>query len=145
MASFLNLISSIGTAVAGFFNWKNSTVAQRRAAEEDLQKKEAEKASLKAEISTAIHTGDDAKLNEILTRLMPLVFLAFAFVFLAGCMTPKTVVKYVPTDRRIESCTNSIGIACKAVPNAVFEELVHAQIELTELRREMTIDKRLSK
>lgn len=144
MTTLLNLISSIGSAVAGFFNWKNSKVAQRREAEKDLQKKEAEKAAFKDEISAAIHTGDDAKLNEILARLMPLVFLALALVFLAGCMAPKTIIKYVPTDRRIESCTNSLGIACKAVPNAVFEELLSARVELDCLRREMTLDKQLS-
>lgn len=145
MTTFLNAINSIGAAVAGFFNWKTSKVAQRREAEKDLQKKESEKAALKAEISTAIHTGDDAKLNEILTRLMPLFFLAFTLAFSVGCAAPKTVIKYVPTDRRIESCTNSLGIACKAVPNAVFEELLSARLELDALRREMAIDKQLSK
>ena len=145
MATFINLISSIGSIIASFFNWKSSKVAQRREAEKDLKKEESEKAKLKAEISDAIHTGDDEKLNEIMTRLLPVVFCVFSTAFLVGCYCTKTTIKYVPTDRRIESCTNSIGIACKAVPNAVFEELVNATIELQDLQREIKLEKRISK
>lgn len=145
MATFINLISSIGSIIASFFNWKSSKVAQRREAEKDLKKEESEKAKLKAEISDAIHTGDDEKLNEIMTRLLPVVFCVFSTAFFMGCNGTKTTIKYVPTDRRIESCTNSIGIACKAVPNAVFEELVNATIELQDLQREIKLEKRISK
>ena len=145
MATFINLISSIGSAIAGFFSWKTSKVAQRREAEKDLIKEEEKKAKLKAEISDAIHTGNDEKLNEILTRLLLVLCCVFSTAFLIGCNTSKTVIKYVPADRRIESCTNSIGIACKAVPNAVFEELVNATVELQDLKREIKLDKRVSK
>lgn len=145
MATLINLLSSIASAVAGFFNWKSSKVAQRREAENDLMKEAEKKDKLKAEISDAIHTGDDEKLNEIMTRLLPVVFCVFSMAFLVGCYCTKTTIKYVPTDRRIESCTNSIGIACKAVPNAVFEDLINATIELQDLKREIKIDKRVSK
>lgn len=145
MATLINLLSSIASAVAGFFNWKSSKVAQRREAEKDLKKEEEKKDKLKAEISDAIHTGNDDKLNEVLARILPVVFCVFSSAFLIGCNTSQTLVKYVPTDRRIESCTNSIGIACKAVPNAVFEDLINATIELQDLKREIKIDKRVSK
>jgi hypothetical protein len=145
MATFINLISSIGSAIAGFFSWKTSKVSQRREAEKDLIKEEEKKAKLKAEISDAIHTGNDEKLNNILSRLLPVIFCVFSTAFLVGCYSTKTTIKYVPTDRRIESCTNSIGIACKAVPNAVFEELVNATIELQDLQREIKLEKRISK
>lgn len=144
MATLINLLSSIGTAVAGFFNWKSSKVAQRREAEKDLKKEESKKAKLKAELSDAIHTENDEKLNEILARILPVIFCVFLTAFFTGCNGTKTTIKYVPTDRRIESCTNSIGIACKAVPNAVFEELVNATIELKDLKREIKLDKRVS-
>lgn len=143
--SIANFISSIASAIGGFFSWKSSPVNQRREAEKDLKKEEAEKAKLKAELSDAIHTGNDDKLNEILTRLLPVIFCVFSTSFFMGCNGTKTTIKYVPTDRRIESCTNSIGIACKAVPNAVFEELVNATIELQDLRREIKLEKRISK
>jgi hypothetical protein len=143
--SIANFISSIASAIGGFFSWKSSPVNQRREAEKDLKKEESEKAKLKAEISDAIHAGDDEKLNEIMTRLLPVVFCVFSTAFLVGCYCTKTTIKYVPTDRRIESCTNSIGIACKAVPNAVFEELVNATIELQDLQREIKLEKRISK
>ena len=145
MNKILTLLSSIASAVGGFFNWKSSAVNQRREADKDLKNEEEKKAKLKAEISDAIHTGNDEKLNEILTRLLLVLCCVFSTAFLIGCNTSKTVIKYVPTDRRIESCTNSIGIACKAVPNAVFEELVNAIVELQNLKREIKLDKRVSK
>lgn len=144
MATLINLLSSIGTAVSSFFKWKSSPVNQRREADKDLKKEEEGKAKLKAELADAIHTENDEKLNEILTRILPVVFCVFSTTFFASCNSTKTTIKYVPTDRRIESCTNSIGIACKAVPNAVFEELVNATIELRDLKREINLDKRVS-
>lgn len=145
MSTIMQFFSSIASAFGGWLNWKSSPVNQRREAEKDLQKEEAEKAKLKAELSDAIHTGNDDKLNEILTRLLPVIFCVFSTAFFMGCNGSKTTIKYVPTDRRIESCTNSIGIACKAVPNPVFEELVNATIELQDLRREIKLEKRISK
>ena len=145
MNKILTLLSSIASAVGGFFNWKSSAVNQRREADKDLKNEEEKKAKLKAEISDAIHTGNDEKLNEILTRLLLVLCCVFSTAFLIGCNTSKMVIKYVPTDRRIESCTNSIGIACKAVPNAVFEDLVNATVELQDLKREIKLDKRVSK
>lgn len=145
MSTIMQFFSSIVSAFGGWLNWKSSPVNQRREAEKDLKKEESEKAKLKAELSDAIHTGNDDKLNEILTRIFPVVFCVFSTAFFMGCNGSKTTIKYVPTDRRIESCTNSIGIACKAVPNAVFEELVNATIELQDLRREIKLEKRISK
>jgi len=66
-------------------------------------------------------------------------------VLLLGCSTRPPAVCYVPTDRRIEPCTNSIGIACQAVPNAVFCELLEKAQELKDLKSELSVDKRLSK
>jgi len=69
-----------------------------------------------------------------------LLLLTFAF----GCSSaPK--VTYIPTDRRIESCTNSLGIACKAVPNAVMEEMMVKLQELKDLKTEQKVDKRVGK
>ena len=62
--SIANFISLIASAIGGFFSWKSSPVNQRREAEKDLKKEEAEKAKLKAELSDAIHTGNDDKLND---------------------------------------------------------------------------------
>ena len=144
MSTIIQFLSSITSAISGWFTWKSSKVHQRELAEKALQKKENEKAALKAKIADAVYSGDDKKLNAIVARLLPVFALCIWGCFVAGCCTSKTVIKYIPTDRRIESCTNSLGIACKAVPNAVFEELLTAQIELQALRREMKIDKQLS-
>lgn len=144
MSTIIQFLSSITSAISGWFTWKTSKVHQRELAEEALQKKEDEKAALKAEIADAVYSGDDEKLNAIISRLLSVFALCAWGCLAVGCCTSKTVIKYIPTDRRIESCTNSLGIACKAVPNAVFEELLSAQIELLALRREMKLDKQLS-
>lgn len=144
MSTIIQFLSSITSAISGWFTWKTSKVHQRKLAEEALQKKEDEKAALKAEIADAVYSGDDEKLNAIISRLLSVFALCAWGCLTVGCCTSKTVIKYIPTDRRIESCTNSLGIACKAVPNAVFEELLSAQIELLALRREMKLDKQLS-
>ena len=144
MSTIIQFLSSITSAISGWFTWKTSKVHQRKLAEEALQKKEDEKAALKAEIADAVYSGDDEKLNAIISRLLSVFALCAWGCLAVGCCTSKTVIKYIPTDRRIESCTNSLGIACKAVPNAVFEELLSAQIELLALRREMKLDKQLS-
>lgn len=145
MTTIIRLISAAASAIAGWFGWKSSPVYQRREAEKDLKKEEEKTAAMKAEISTAIHTGDDEKVNQILAKILPVIFIGFATAFSGCCTKPKTVIKYVPADRKIESCTNSLGIACKAVPDIVFEELLHAVIERDDLRREMKLEKRLSK
>lgn len=145
MTTIIRLISAAASAIAGWFGWKSSPVYQRREAEKDLKKEEEKTAEMKAEISTAIHTGDDDKINRILAKILPLILGAFLTAFLLGCNTSKTVIKYVPADRKIESCTNSLGIACKAVPNIVFEELLHAVVELQDLKREIKVDSRVQK
>ena len=144
MNTILKLLTSVGGVISSFFTWKNSAVSQRRETEQDIEKKEAEKSSLKAEIKHAVYNEDDNKLNEIVSRIMMLFFIAFATVIFTACTSNNTVL-YIPTDRRIESCTNSIGISCKAVPNAVFVEMLEAQIELKALQREMKVEKQLSK
>lgn len=145
MTTIIRLISAAASAIAGWFGWKSSPVYQRREAEKDLKKEEEKTAEMKAEISTAIHTGDDDKVNQILAKILPVIFIGFAMAFSGCCTEPKTVIKYVPADRKIESCTNSLGIACKAVPNVVFEELMHAVVELQDLRREIKVDSRVQK
>jgi len=73
-----------------------------------------------------------------------LVYIAVPFVFLAGCAS-NTKPVYIPTDRKIESCTNSIGISCKAVPDAVMVEMMEKLEELKALKLEQKVDKRVAK
>ena len=145
MTKLLSFLSSIGSAIGGWFNWKSSPVAQRRAAEEDIAKRDAEIKAATDEIKDAVYSADDTKLNEIVSRLMkPVLIISIAFTSLVGCIS-KTETVYIPTDRKIESCINSLGISCKAVPDAVMVEMLEKIQELEELRREMKIDKRVSK
>ena len=145
MTKLLSFLSSIGSAIGGWFNWKSSPVAQRRAAEEDIAKRDAEIKAATDEIKDAVYSADDTKLNEIVSRLMkPVLIISIALTSLVGCIS-KTETVYIPTDRKIESCINSLGISCKAVPDAVMVEMLERIQELEELKREMKIDKRVSK
>lgn len=145
MTKLLSFLSSIGSAIGGWFNWKSSPVAQRRAAEEDIAKRDAEIKAATDEIKDAVYSADDTKLNEIVSRLMkPVLIISIALTSLVGCIS-KTETVYIPTDRKIESCVNSLGISCKAVPDAVMVEMLERIQELEELKREMKIDKRVSK
>lgn len=145
MTKLLSFLSSIGSAIGGWFNWKSSPVAQRRAAEEDIAKREAEIKTATDEIKDAVYSADDTKLNEIVSRLMnPVLIISIALTSLVGCIS-KTETVYIPTDRKIESCVNSLGISCKAVPDAVMVEMLEKIQELEELKREMKVDKRVSK
>ena len=144
MTKIFSFLSAIGSAVAGWFSWKNSPVAQRRAAEDDIAKREAEIKAATDEIKKSVYSADDAKLNEIVSRLMkPIFIISFVLTTMVGCIS-KTEMVYIPTDRKIESCTNSIGISCKAVPDAVMVEMLEKIQELEELKRETKVDKRVS-
>ena len=145
MTKLLSFLSSIGSAIGGWFNWKSSPVAQRRAAEEDIAKRDAQIKAATDEIKDAVYSADDTKLNEIVSRLMkPVLIISIALTSLVGCVS-KTETVYIPTDRKIESCINSLGISCKAVPDAVMVEILEKIQELEELKREMKVDKRVSK
>ena len=74
----------------------------------------------------------------------PVLIISIALTSLVGCIS-KTETVYIPTDRKIESCVNSLGISCKAVPDAVMVEMLEKIQELEELKREMKVDKRVSK
>ena len=145
MTKLLSFLSSIGSAIGGWFNWKSSPVAQRRAAEEDITKREAEIKAATDDIKNAVYSADDTKLNEIVSRLMnPVLIISIVLTSLVGCIS-KTETVYIPTDRKIESCINSLGISCKAVPDAVMVEMLEKIQKLEELKREMKVDKRVSK
>ncbi len=144
MTKIFSFLSAIGSAVAGWFNWKSSPVAQRRAAEEDIAKRDAEIKAATDEIKDAVYSADDTKLNKIVSRLMkPALAISIVLTMLTGCIS-RTETVYIPTDRKIESCTNSLGISCKAVPDALMVEMLEKIQELEELKREMKVDKRVS-
>jgi len=75
--------------------------------------------------------------------LITIVLATFAF---SGCASKQpTPTVYIATDRRIETCTNSLGIVCKAVPNAVMADMLEKLQELKDLKTEMKVDKRVGK
>jgi len=118
---------------------------QRERAESRQAEIDAEKESKTDEIRKTVHEGSDEEVNALVNRVLSGLSVAISAVFLGCSSAPQTKVIYVPTDRRIESCTNSIGIACKMVPNAVFSDLLEKAQELKDLRTEMAVDKRVGK
>lgn len=141
VTSIITVIGSIAGIVGGIITYKNSANRQRQVAEKDIAKKESDTNDKKAEIRASVHGKDDNKVNEIVSSLLSVIACC---MILTGCLTKPQIV-YVPSDRRIESCTNSIGVACKAVPDAVFCELLEKVVELQSLKTEMAVDKRLQK
>lgn len=141
MTSILGIIAGVATIAGGIMAYKNSANRQRRNAEKDIREKEAEMQSKVDEIRKAVYSNDEPKINELAAKLLAPVFAA---LMLVGCATNQATV-YIPTDRKIEACTNSLGIACQAVPNAVFCELLEKAQELKDLKTEMAVDKRLDK
>lgn len=141
----INLLSGIANAISGLFKLKSCANRQRREAEQDVAERQAELEAKKAAIKEAVYSANDAKLNEIIIGLMQPVLVVCLTIgcLIAGCATAPTAVVYIPTDRRIESCTNSIGIACKAVPDAVFVDMLERLQELKAIKTEMAVDKRV--
>ena len=137
----MELLSKIFASIGSFFTYKSSANKQRRDAEKDVSKRQAAIEAKKDEIRQAVYSHDDEKLNEICAKIL-MVMIVVVTIITIGC---QSAVVYVPTDRRIESCTNSLGIACKAVPDAVFCELLEKAQELKDLKAEIAVDKRLTK
>jgi len=143
LATILSILGAAGTIAGGIIAYKNSANRQRRAAEKDVEAHQKEIEEKTDMIKDAVYSHDDDKLNQIVSSLMrPALAIALVVVGI-GCSSQKTV--YIPTDRRIESCTNSIGIACKAVPDAVMVEMLEKLQELQDLKTQQKVDKRLEK
>jgi len=146
LSSILAILGGAATIVGGVIAYKNSANRQRRAAEKDVAEKESEMQQKREAIRQAVYANDEAKINEIASKLLaPCCCALVVLSYVLGCSPKPPPVQYVPTDRKIESCTNSIGIACQAVPNAVFCELLEKAQELRDLKTEMAVDKRLQK
>ena len=141
ISGILTIISSAVSAVSGIFKLKSSANRQRREAEQDVRSAAESLEQKKQEIRSAVYEFDDDKLNEIATKLLSILLISLCLV---GCAS-KPVTIYVATDRKIESCTNSLGIACKAVPNAVMADILSRLEEFEALKTEKAVDKRLEK
>lgn len=142
----INLVSGISQAIGGIFKFKASAEIQRELAEKRQAEIENEKEESSNEIRRTVYDGTDDEINALVNRLILGMSIAISSLFLIGCLTaPKPKICYVPTDRRIESCTNSIGIACKAVPDAVMVEMLGKLQELQDLKTQQQVDKRLEK
>lgn len=146
LTSIISFFSGIVHAVGGYFKVKSSPNVQRREAEKDVRKELEAAEAKEAEIDAAVHGKDDDTVTRITHDLLCglAVGSAVCTIFVYGCFSgPKSKTVYVPTTEVIESCTNSYGIACKAVPDTIYAEMLKRLQELKDLRTEMKVDKRL--
>jgi len=142
--SIISILVAAAGSVGAYFAWKSSAYRQRQLAKKDVESEEADRASMKAQIEDAVYGRDDEKVNEIVSHILSPIMCFFVLSAVVGCSTAKPAVVYVASDRRIESITNSAGIACKAVPDPVFVEMLEKIQELKDLKKERKIDARLS-
>ena len=133
----LDLISNAFGAVKGWFDFKNSGVGQRKAAEGIVKNAEDAAKKRRAEINKAVHTGDAATVNRIVNGFAILWAMLVAASVL-GCAAPAP--KYVAADREVTCVTNETGaVEYWRVPPLVMEELLNAKVELGELKQELKI------
>lgn len=133
----LDLISNAFGAVKGWFDFKNSGVGQRKAAENMVKNAEDAAKKRKAEINKAVHEGDAAAVNRIVNGLALLWAMVVAASVL-GCAAPAP--KYVAADREVTCVTNETGaVEYWRVPPLVMEDLLNAKVELGELKQELKI------
>jgi len=141
----LGILAAAAGSVGAYFAWKCSATRQRREAERKVDEEIRAFVASKAEIERAVYERDDDKLNQIVSKILAPAVCAALCASIVGCAANPPATVYVATDRRIESTTNSIGIACKAVPDPVFAEMLVRLQELDDLKREIKIDRRVSK
>jgi len=147
LTSIISFFAGIGHAVGCYFKIRSCPNVQRREAEKDVEKQEASRQLKEAEIDAAVHGKDDDTVTRITHDLLSglAVGSLVCTIFVYGCFSePKAKTVYVPTTEVIESCTNSYGIACKAVPDTLYAEMLKRLQELKDLKTEMKVDKRLS-
>ena len=135
----LDLVANALGAVKGWFDWKNSGVGQRKAAEGMVRGAAAAERKRRAEINRAVHEGDAATVNRIVNGLALLwAMVLAAAIFAAGCVADGP--KYVAADREVTCVTNATGaVEYWRVPPLVMEDLLNAKVELGELKQELKV------
>lgn len=135
------LIANVAGIFSNLFRWKSSGVAQRKAAQGLVEQSETDARARRAEINRAVHGGDAAAVNRLVSSCGAAAFVAgVLFIGAAGgCASRAPAPVYVAADRRVEAVTNAAGTAGWFVPNLVMEDLLSAKVELGELKKELKI------
>lgn len=123
MSTIGNVITAVGTAIGGYFGWKNSKVGQARAAAADAKKETKQRQATDAATDAEVYTGDKDAVNSRIGKLGLFLAAAIGAAALSGCLTAKKPI-YVPADREVSPMTNSVGVAGWFVPNATFSQLL---------------------
>lgn len=139
----MELIANALGIVAGWFKWRSSGVAQRRAAKKIVSEEEELRRERREAVNRAVHTGDVDRVNAIANGVLILVAMLgmMGIVAMMGCVSPKMPqTVYVAADRMITCSTNAQGQAVMwHVPPLVMEELLNSKLELEEIKHENKI------
>lgn len=137
IAMVLELLSNAIGVVKGWFDWKNSGVGQRKAAEGIVEQAEGAAKKRKADINRACHEGDTAAVNRIVNGAIAATAATIA-AFALGCASPAP--QYVAADREVKCETNEVGrVLYWKVPPLVMEELLNSKVELEEIKKELKV------
>ena len=133
LTSVLNAVASFGS---GIMNYINSPERRRRREAARLVKEQADAAEKAAGVSAAVHQGDQDKVNETVSTLLPCVFVVL--LFSAGCHSPAAIT-YVPADREVTPMELD-GVKGWHVPNAVMDDLLKAAQQLRDLKNKQAVE-----
>jgi hypothetical protein len=142
MSIISQIIASLARCGAAIAEHLNLPEVRRKGAAKAESAERAEKAAAAATVSQAVYAGDEKRVNEELSKLLPAVLLAAALSALCGCGKTVALV-YVPADRHAIPmvCTN--GVAGWFVPNATFDELLKSARRARELEQQQAVTARM--
>ena len=139
----LKLITSLLTAVGGFFKWKASPSKlysdARKSVENDMKKREEDRQTVR----DSVYEGDESRVNAMLNPAIAV--LVGMCILCGGCFTTTKVVR-VTEDRYVSCVKEDDGkVLYWKVPPAIMVELLDAKYELEQYKKDKQINERLLK
>ena len=136
-------LARCGAAIAEHLNLPE---VRRKGAAKAEAAAQAAKADSDTATAKAVYSGDEADVNEQLSKLLPLAVIVAMSIF-CGCVCcscGKTVaVVYVPADRHVIPMTGTNGVDGWFVPNAAFNDLLKAAQRAKELEQQQAVTARM--
>ena len=132
-------LARCGAAIAEHLNLPE---VRRKGAAKAEAVAQAAKADSDTATAKAVYSGDEAGVNEQLSKLLPAVAFFLVVGLLCGCGKTVAVV-YVPADRHVVPMTGTNGVAGWFVPNAAFNDLLKAAQRAKELEQQQAVTARM--
>ena len=132
-------LARCGAAIAEHLNLPE---VRRRGAAKAEAVAQAAQADTESATAGAVYSGDEADVNEQLSKLLPALAVLLLCGFLCGCGRTVAVV-YVPADRHVVPMTGTNGVAGWFVPNATFNDLLKAAQHAKDLEQQQAVTARM--